>query len=159
MNNQSLEADGTKVAARGAWPATKGAEWWRATLARFGRSGLRPVAFCRDQGIAESTFYNWRRRLGDPALAAASAARAGRGSSPKVSSPSPTGFAAVTVADDLEPVASPQPASDSTSSIELHLPGRRRVIIRDGFDPQLLIRLVRTLEHLDASAGHAGGAS
>ncbi len=36
---------------------------WRAVMAQFARSGLGSEAFCAREGIALSTFWNWRSRL------------------------------------------------------------------------------------------------
>lgn len=36
---------------------------WRAVMAQFARSGLGSEAFCAREGIAPSTFWNWRSRL------------------------------------------------------------------------------------------------
>lgn len=36
---------------------------WRAIMARFRRSGKTQEAFCREAGLASSTFQIWSRRL------------------------------------------------------------------------------------------------
>lgn len=36
---------------------------WRAVMAQFARSGLGSEAFCAREGLAPSTFWNWRSRL------------------------------------------------------------------------------------------------
>jgi len=36
---------------------------WRERLARFDRNGLTVKAFCLQEGIADSAFYQWRKRL------------------------------------------------------------------------------------------------
>lgn len=36
---------------------------WRAVMAQFARSGVDGEAFCAREGIAPSTFWNWRSRL------------------------------------------------------------------------------------------------
>jgi transposase-like protein len=46
---------------------------WAGRLARFGDSGLSVLDFCRQEGIAPQCFYYWRRKLADPAVAAADA--------------------------------------------------------------------------------------
>lgn len=38
-------------------------EQWRAVMVQFERSGLGAEAFCAREGIAASTFWNWRSRL------------------------------------------------------------------------------------------------
>ena len=52
---------------------------WRERLARWSASGLSVRAFCAQQGVAEASFYYWRRALrlrdtGTPSAAARSSA-------------------------------------------------------------------------------------
>ena len=35
-------------------------------LARFSGSGLRPAAFCAQEGVSLPSFYSWKRRLAAP---------------------------------------------------------------------------------------------
>ena len=44
--------------------ARRSAEEWQAVLSRFERSGLSHRDFCLAEGLAASTFWHWRRRLG-----------------------------------------------------------------------------------------------
>ena len=43
-------------------PASK-ADQWRERIAEQQRSGLSIKQFCKQQGIAEHSFYDWRKRL------------------------------------------------------------------------------------------------
>jgi len=36
---------------------------WRQRLAKFGRSGLSVTDFCQQEGLAQSQFYYWSRRI------------------------------------------------------------------------------------------------
>ena len=36
---------------------------WRDRLARFGRSNLTVKQFCRQEGVSDAAFYQWRKRL------------------------------------------------------------------------------------------------
>ncbi len=40
------------------------ADAWRRVFQRQQASGFSIIAFCRNEGIAESTFYRWRAQLG-----------------------------------------------------------------------------------------------
>lgn len=40
---------------------------WIERLARFAESGLRPAAFCAQEGVSLPSFYSWKRRLSAPA--------------------------------------------------------------------------------------------
>ncbi|HZZ70664.1 MAG TPA: hypothetical protein VFE24_00305 [Pirellulales bacterium] len=37
--------------------------FWRDVLKRFAASGLSVRTFCRDEKLAESAFYAWRRKV------------------------------------------------------------------------------------------------
>jgi hypothetical protein len=39
--------------------------FWRDVLKRFAASGLSVRAFCRNEKLAESAFYAWRRKVGE----------------------------------------------------------------------------------------------
>jgi transposase-like protein len=36
---------------------------WRGLLSEQGQSGQTVAAFCRDRGLRDSLFYDWKRRL------------------------------------------------------------------------------------------------
>jgi hypothetical protein len=93
---------------------------WRQIIREQAGSGLGVGAFCRDNGLAPSTFFTWKRRL--------------RGSGPA------SGFVEVKLA-----AGSGKPL---TRGIEVRLVGGRRVMVRRGFDPQLLGQVVLALEQL-----------
>ena len=78
------------------------------------------AAYCRDRGIKDSAFYTWKRRLRSPA-------KPKRLSKPAFIEVKPSSLSA-------------------TEAIEICLPGERHLLVRRGFDHDLLIDLVRTLE-------------
>ena len=97
-----------------------GREEWRQIIDGQRPSGLTVVAYCRDHGITDGAFYAWKRRLRSPA----------------------------------KPKRLPQPAfvevspprAETAGTIEILLPGERRLRMWRGFDRDLLIDLIRTLE-------------
>jgi hypothetical protein len=94
---------------------------WRKLLKDQQASGLPVSAFCRERGIAASSLFAWRRRLAD----------------------AETVFKPVTIA------ATPTPARDDDGgegAIELHLPGGCLLMVRRGFDRQLLVDVIHALE-------------
>jgi transposase-like protein len=100
-----------------------GPEQWRQIIDGQRGSGLTVAAYCRDRGITDSAFYAWKRRL----RSATPLAKSNR-------SPTPA-FVEV------------KPANASAAgAIEICLPGDRRLLVRRGFDRELLIELVRALE-------------
>ncbi len=102
---------------------------WRAVFRRQGSSGLSVSAFCRRAGIPPSSFFAWRRKLRCE-----------------------LGFAEVKLATERAPeVVAPEPAR-ATNGIELHLPGRRCVVVRAGFDRQTLLDLLAALERAGCEA-------
>ena len=50
---------------RGRLRGRRAAEWWAGLIDAQATSGASLVAFCRERGVAVSTFYAWRRRLCD----------------------------------------------------------------------------------------------
>jgi transposase-like protein len=97
-----------------------GREEWRQIVDGQRPSGLTVAAYCRDRGIKDSAFYAWKRRLRSPA-------KPNRLSKPAFIEVKPLSLSA-------------------TETIEICLPGERRLLVRRGFDHDLLIDLVRTLE-------------
>lgn len=45
-----------------------GTDAWREAVARFAESGLSVRAFCLREGISDSSFNRWRKRLHDSAV-------------------------------------------------------------------------------------------
>src|ERR1700683_5463055 len=97
-----------------------GPEEWRQIIDGQRPSGLTVAAYCRDRGIKDSAFYAWKRRLRSPA-------KPNRLSQPAFIEIKPSRVSA-------------------TEAIEICLPGERRLLVRSGFNPDLLIDLVRALE-------------
>jgi hypothetical protein len=98
----------------------RGIESWRQIIDGQRSSGLAVAAYCRKQRISECSFYNWRRRLDSPTLG-------------KVVPTAPF-------------VELKNPISSTVGSIEICLPAGHRLFVRPGFDRDLLVEVVRTLE-------------
>lgn len=106
---------------------------WTRIIREQQASGLSVAAFCAERGIAESSFYPWKRELG----------RGRRGSPPGPA------FLEATVRD-----IPPPPGATGGVTIEVGGAGRggRRVIVARGFDRLLLLEV---LEALESSTGAA----
>ena len=95
---------------------------WSDRIAAWKQSGLTQRAFCEQQQLAFSTFAYWRGRLKQ-----------------------------LQSADDRDgkvhflPVTFKQ---DNATALTLHINGRHSIEIKAGFDPDLLARVVRTLESI-----------
>jgi hypothetical protein len=93
-----------------------GDEEWRQIIDGQQTSGLTVAAYCLERRITQGSFYTWKRRLRSPAK------------------PKP-------------PFVEIKPSSPSApGAIEICLQGERRLLVRRGFDRDLLIELVRALE-------------
>jgi transposase-like protein len=92
---------------------------WRHRIQQWQHSGLSVRAFCARHGLAQPSFYAWRRELRRRDAAAAS-------------------LVPVRVVPDEEP--------PPTRSLELVLAGGRRVRVPSGFDPVTLRHLLAVLE-------------
>jgi transposase-like protein len=84
-------------------------------------SGGTVAAFCRDRQIGQASFFAWRRRL-----------------SSRQASPPPPRFVEVMPAVAAD-------AADA-SAIEVRLRGGRRLLVRHGFDRELLVATIGVLE-------------
>lgn len=47
-------------------PRVASRQLWVERLERFAASGLRPAAFCAQEGVSLPSFYAWKRRLAAP---------------------------------------------------------------------------------------------
>ena len=103
---------------------------WRDLIERQRASGLSVAVFCRRDGVAASSFFAWKRKLG--------------------SSPATPAFVEATVAGT--PPTPPPPltrsAARGAARIEVRLRGGRRVRVGRGFDRELLADVVAALEGL-----------
>jgi hypothetical protein len=101
-------------------PQRPSPEEWRQIIDGQASSGLTVSAYCLERGITQGSFYTWKRRLRQPAK---------RNRSPKPA------FVEVK-----------RTKTSASEAIEICLPGERRLLVRRGFDHDLLIDLIRTLE-------------
>ncbi len=94
---------------------------WRDLIERQRASGFSVAAFCRRDGVAASSFFAWKRKLG--------------------STPATLAFVEATVAGTPPPLP-----PRSAGRIEVRLRGGRRVRVGRGFDRDLLAEVVAALE-------------
>ena len=100
---------------------------WLELMRRWQQSQRTVCEFCEQHGLSEASFYAWRRVLKQRGLLQARPIR---------QPPTPTAF--VKLALDAAPPA--------VSVVELVLGDRRLLRLRPGFDPDMLLELVRLLE-------------
>jgi hypothetical protein len=105
---------------------------WRKLIKQQRESGLAVSVYCRERGISAASMFAWRRRL-----------RPASGLSVDPQAGSPT-FKPVTVVPETLGRSAEQP----DGAIELRLRGGRHLIMRRGFDHQLLAELVQAMESL-----------
>ena len=91
---------------------------WRDLIERQRTSGLSVAVFCRRAGVAASSFFAWKRKLGVV--------------------PATPAFVEATVAGT--------PTTRSAGRVEVRLRGGRRVRVGRGFDRDLLAEVVAALE-------------
>jgi hypothetical protein len=99
-------------------PKGRGAQRWQPIISAQLTSGLSIAAYCRREQISQPSFFAWRRRLAGPAA----------------------GFVEV---ETLLPTAG---ETLRAPAIELRLGGGRRLVVRKGFDRDLLAEVVQALE-------------
>jgi hypothetical protein len=111
---------------------------WREIIERQQASGLSAAAFCRNHGVADSSFFTWKRKL---ALSRADVSAAGPADAPATvptdaSASSFPGFVQATIS----------PIRSGAASIQIRLRGGRRLLVRRGFDRDLLAEVVAFFE-------------
>ena len=97
---------------------------WRAVVRRWRASGLSVRAFCQQQGIAQPTFYAWRRTLAQRDAETVN-------------------FVPVRVTADSQALTT---ADSWAGAVELVLGAGRRLRVGPGFDGPTLTRLLALLE-------------
>ena len=95
-------------------------EKWQHIIEAQRISGQTVTAYCRDHAIGQASFFAWKRRLRSTAPA--------------------TGFIEVKAAPAMKPFLA--------DGIEVCLAGGRRLLVRPGFDRDLLAELIGVLEGL-----------
>ena len=111
---------------------------WRDRIERQQQSGLRIPAFCQQHGIVAAQFYWWRRELERRASGVARTQRSFlRAKKVKRASPADAPrFLPVRVATTPE----------TASHIEVVLDQPWRIALKQGFNPDVLVELLRVLE-------------
>jgi hypothetical protein len=107
---------------------------WRKLLEDQRASGLPVMAFCRERGIPASSLFAWRRKL----MLAGGEAASFAGAEP---------FKPVTLVTEAA-TQHDDNGGGAEARIEVWLPRERRLMVRRGFDRQLLADVIRTLESL-----------
>lgn len=108
---------------------------WRRLIEDHRVSGLAVSVFCRERGIPQSSLFAWRRRL-KSGVAAATFKPVAVVSEAASSPP----------AGEVEPPAASLVEPPAVSAVELILSGDRRLLVRPGFDRQLLLDVIGVLE-------------
>ena len=95
---------------------------WRALVSEQSQSGQTVAAFCRDRGIRDSQFYDWKKRIRE-------------------------GEAAKFVEVKVKPSSEQRrPAPERYPAIEIRLNKGRSLLIEPGFDASHLRALLAVLE-------------
>jgi transposase-like protein len=95
---------------------------WRGLVSEQSQSGQTVAAFCRDRGLRDSLFYDWKKRL-----------REGEA----------VQFVEVKVKESVE---QPKSAPEHYSAIEIRLKKGRSLLVEPGFDSNHLRALLAVLE-------------
>lgn len=113
-------------------PRRAGQEW-RQIIERQQSSGQSAAAWCRQHGISQASFFAWKRRLGT----SGSSIRLSLSKAVEPPASPTSGFVEVKAAEEA-----------GADGIEIFLRGGRCLRVRRGFDRDLLVELVRTLEEI-----------
>jgi hypothetical protein len=139
--------------------------FWRRMLLRFGRSSSIARDFCFEHELSEANFYAWRREIARRDREAPGSSAATTPSSAAATSPV---FVNVRVADvgladlGISNATSSTAQNAASTAIEVILSkpgtsGRRRLLVRPGFDADSLRQLLRLLESEEPQTATANG--
>ena len=103
---------------------------WRRRMQRFEERQQSVAAFCRDEGVSEASFYQWRKRLAEPSVQELHG-----------EADATTGFRPVRVL--------------TATHISVRLPGGARLRVPSS-DPQAVRLVIETLVSLDAQCAGGG---
>jgi hypothetical protein len=95
---------------------------WRGLVSEQSQSGQTVSAFCRDRGLRDSLFYDWKKRIREGEAAK---------------------FVEVRV---KEPSEQRKPAPEHSPAIEIRLSKGRSLLVECGFDASHLRALLAVLE-------------
>ena len=121
-----MENEASRVSNEPAAPVDRH-ERWRLLLEEQRQSGMSISAFCKERSIPASAFFAWRRKL---------AATGGSVTNRRSRRAGSEGLAEVKLVRDSPPQA----------GLELRLAGGCILVVRRGFDRDLLIELIGVLE-------------
>jgi hypothetical protein len=121
---------------------------WREIIRKQSAGGFSIAAFCRREGVTQSAFYAWRRKLRDEAtFVEVKFAPEPLDEAGVIKPPSDAG-----VFKPSSDAGAIKPPGDA-GTLELRLPGRRCVVVRPGFDRRTLLDLLATLDVDGAGRG------
>ena len=106
-------------------PSEKVEARWRALIAEQQASGQSVAAFCRERGLRDGPFYEWKKRL-------------------RSAETSP--FVAVQIAAAETPPVMPSAAPVLSAALEIRLRHGRSLLVGPNFDATHLLRLLQVLE-------------
>lgn len=115
---------------------------WLDLILLWQKSKLTIREFCQRRQLREPSFYFWQRVLRQRGLIIQERAAESPAPKPAKSSapPKTPAFVKLTLDADTEP------APPTATAIEVVLSARRLLRVRPGFDPAMLLQLVRLLE-------------
>lgn len=120
---------------------------WVEIIGRQRASGLGVGRFCRREGLAPSTFFAWRRRLGEAGGRDDPGGVVGHGDSHSGKNAHGAAFVEVVAASEA---AGSCGAGVTASGVEVCLGNGRRIGVARSFDPQTLCRVLAVLEQMPA---------
>ena len=128
--------------------------YWEAVVRRWRESGQSVRAFCRVEGLRESAFYFWRRKLtrrgqrtrGRGAAAANGSQPQARSAMPALRSPRHGATPSFLPVHVVGPTSECPDMAEATRGVEIVLAQGRTVRVRAGFDRQTLADVLAVLE-------------
>jgi len=114
------------------------AGYWQGVIGEQESSGMSVAAFCRQHQVAQSSFYNWKRKLKQEG----EAIREDRASSPGITR---SGAARKNPTVKFVPLELPASPAVKPTSCEVVLPDGSRVIVSGQCDPDRLREILQVV--------------
>jgi len=136
-----------KSEAGAAGAAKQGASFWDRAIEEWSASGLTQVEFCRRRGLALASLRWWKWRLKAGAAGdQRSPAESGPTKARRQSAPATPRFLPVRLLPDPKQATADAAVAEPGSVYELELAGGHRIRVPADFQPEVLYRLILTVE-------------
>lgn len=128
-------------------PSLEKAEFWGFVISEHHKSGLSVREFCRQEGVSEPSFYQWRKKLASVCSTASPPKQATTANENRSLEDSVPAFLPITVLDSHEPErnATPNNSRPTSSIAEITTPGGYELRFSNATSYQLIAHSLQAI--------------